>query len=156
MVPETAVWTQSFPYFKIERPKYISVFSAEEREDLTLIIRGNCKKVLDEIMTYREISHPSVYMSFDRCHDLSSLLHKDMKEITPKRSTWRCYDDVDCKARDRNLSISHRSFLYIHRRHENRPNCVFSVIHCCWNRKVTLPKSFGFLREWDSNKGTLV
>ena len=97
MVPETAVWTlstfryilkqlsvitiQSFPYFKIERPKYISVFSAEEREDLTLIIRGNCKKVLDEIMTYPEISHPSVYMSFDRCHDLSSLLHKDMKEL---------------------------------------------------------------------------
>ena len=99
MFPETTIWTvstfrhilkqlsvitiQSFPYFKIELPKYIRVLSTEKREDLTLIIRGNCKMVLDEIMTYPEISqrHPSVYISFDRCHDLSSLLHKDMKEL---------------------------------------------------------------------------
>ena len=34
-------------------------------------------------MKYPEISqkHPSVYMYFDRCHDLSSLLHKDLKEL---------------------------------------------------------------------------
>ena len=48
-----------------------------------MIIRGNCIKVLDEIMTYPEISqrHPSVYISFDRCHDLPLLPHKDMKEL---------------------------------------------------------------------------
>ena len=99
MVPKTAFWTlstfrhilkqlsvitiQSFPYFKKELPKYTRVLSAEKREDLTLIIRGNCKELVEGIMKYPEISqrHPSVYMYFDRCHDLSSLLHKDMKEL---------------------------------------------------------------------------